>query len=183
MPNLRSASDKFEIPLTVIEGGSGTFMGVLVETSQNTASSTVFSQPRRILRVKVPTAARAGMVVRDPHGEILILADNGASDSTEGTLWQSFKLFRATQRVHWERRGRVTDVVTLLETEGVPLDLGMIWAAIEPTNREAIERRLHVNIEESQMVVGAAVLRDDTLDGRPVIRSDLQLGVRVGLIR
>ncbi len=183
MPSLTSVAARFEIPLTVIEGGVGTVNGVLVETSQNTATSTVFTDPRRILRVRQPAALEAGMVVRSPVGEIFIVGNNGASELPEGDLWQSYRLFRATKKVLWQRRGKTVDPVTLLPIEGSLQDIGEVWAAIEPANREAIERRLHVTLEEATFITGAAVARDDVLDGRPVVRSDEQLGVRVGIVR
>lgn len=182
MPSLSSISPRFEVPLTVIEGGSGVFHALIVEVSQNTQTATVFTDPRQLIRVRAPSAARAGMVVRTPAGEVFILANNGVSELSEGTVWESFKLFKATKQVQWRRRTKIVDPVTLLETEGDPQDMGLIWAAIEPMTREAIERRLHVNVEQAQFIVGANVQRDDTLDGRPATRSDEMLGIRIGVL-
>lgn len=182
MVRLASTAERFEIPLTVIEGGSGIFRGVLVETSQNTQTATVFTDPRRLLRVRLPSAIAAGMVVRSPIGEVFIIADNGASELPAEPLWQSYKLFKATGKLLWQRRGKRTDPVTNLEIEDDPEDLGEIWVAMEPLTREAIERRLHVNLEQAQFVAGAPIQRDDVLGGRPVVRSDEELGVRVGVL-
>ena len=123
MPSLAQTGDRFEIPLTVIEGGSGVFHGVLIDTSQNTQTATVFSDPRRLMRVRNPSAVQPGMVIRTPLGEVFIVANNGGSELPEGPVWKSFKLFKATQQVRWKRRGRTTDPVTLLEIEGERIPL------------------------------------------------------------
>lgn len=182
MVKLADSGARFEIPMTVIEGGSGIIHGVLVETSQHTQTATVFTDPRRIIRVRLPTRLRAGMVLRSPAGEVFIVAENGTSELPEGTLWDSFKLYKATGQVAWKRRGETTDPVTLLPVEAEPVDMGTVWVAIEPLTREAIERRLHVNIEQAQFLTGADVQRDDTLDGRPVTRSDNMMGIRIGVL-
>lgn len=180
MVSLKLAAARFEIPFVLVENGAGIFHGVLNEASQDTNRANIFTEPRRTLRVRSNLLVQPGMVVRAPSGEIFIVADNGASDVPEGTLWNSFKLFRATQRVHWVSRGKRTNPVTLLPEDGPPVDRGMIWATIEPVPREAIERRMHVSLEQAQFIAGAPIQRDDTLDGRPVMRSDNILGVRIG---
>lgn len=183
MVSLRNSAARFEIPLTVIEGGSGSFTGVITETGQDSYRSNVFTEPRRVLRVRTPTIIRPGLVVRSPAGDVFIVGDNGNSEVPEGELWNSFKLFKATGQVAWFRRGVRNDPVTLLEVEGPPEDMGLIWATIEASSRETVERKLHLSLEEATFIVGADVQRDDTLDGRPVIRSDELLGIRIGVLR
>lgn len=183
MPSLAAAAERFDIPLTVIEGGSGSFHGVIVETSQTSSDSRVFSMPRRILRVRPPSAVEVGMVVRTPMGEVFIVADNGGSEVPEGALWRSYKLFRASHQARWTGKGTVTDPVTSLQIKDKPIDKGLIWVAVEPAAREAVERHMHVALEEAIFIAGAAVQTNDMLDGRPVVRSETQLGVSIGVIR
>ena len=183
MASLRNSAARFEIPMTIIEGGSGTLHGIVTETGQDSYRSNVFTEPRRVLRVRTPTMLRPGHVVRSPVGEVFIVGDNGNSEVPEGELWNSFKLFKATGQVEWYRRGRRLDPVTRLEVESSPQSMGLIWAAIEANARETVERKLHLSLEEATFIVGADVQRDDTLDGRPVIGSDDLLGIRIGLIR
>jgi hypothetical protein len=60
--------------------------------------------------------------------------------------------------------------------------MGTVWAAMEPLDREAFDRKIRASFEQSRFITGAAVLSDDLLDGRPVTKSDVLLGLRIGVI-
>jgi hypothetical protein len=182
MVSLSKVGRRFEVPLTVIEGGSGTIQGIISETDQQQIPSYIFVQQRHVLRVPAPTALQFGMVVRTPAGQVYILGDNGPSEAAEGTVWQSFRLFEPSGQYRWERRIKVVDPVTRLERDDGLQDMGTVWAAMEPLDREAFDRKIRASFEQSRFITGAAVLSDDLLDGRPVTKSDVLLGLRIGVI-
>lgn len=182
MANLAKVQSRFEVEFKVIEGGSGHLGGVISEAEQSSQPTYIFIQPRHVLRVRLPSALRTGMVLMSPAGDYYVAGENGASENYRGVLWQSYRLFEATRTVKWQRRVKSTDVVTGLERDSYLEDLGDIWAALEPTEREVVDRRAHMSLEQSRFITGANVLEDDLLDGRPVTRADTMLGVRVGML-
>jgi hypothetical protein len=182
MVSLSSVQRRFEIECQVIEGGTGVVHGVLAEAPQAQAPSYVFVAPRMILRVRKPSALRSGMVVRTPEGSVYIVGDNGPSEVSQGTLWESYRLFEATGQYNWQRRTKTVDPVTRLPQEGPLQELGLVWAALEPEDRMAVDLKLRVNIEQSRFIAAKPILPDDILNGQPVIRSDSQLGILIGVI-
>ena len=182
MVSLRSVGARFEIPFTVIEGGRGQVMGILSETDQNAQPSYIFVQPRHVLRATAPTAIKPGMVLQSPSGAPFIVGANGPSETPDGTLWQSFRLFEPTGRYDWVRRTTVLDPISKQPREGVPQNLGKIWVAIEPLDREAFDRTLRTSFEQTRFITGAAVLSDDLIDNRAVTKVDKQLGLSIGVL-
>lgn len=182
MVSLKSVQTRFEVPFEVVEGGSGMFNGVISEAEQSAQPTYIFIQPRHVLRVKAPTALALGVVVRAPSGAEYLVGDNGPSEHPQGVLWESFRLFEVTKPVRWERRVKVTDVVTGLPRDSHLQLLGTPRMCLEPMDREAFDRRLRSSIEQSRFMTGAAVEADDVLDGRPVIRADVMLGVTIGIV-
>jgi hypothetical protein len=170
------------IPMAVIEGGRGTIYGTLTETDQTQIPAYTFVNPRRIMRTNPASALRAGMVLRSPSGEVFIVGENGPSDAPGGMLWQSWRLFEATAQVTWQRRTSIIDAVTQLPREGQLQDMGMIWALIEPTDRETPDLTMRVSHEQDRLLCGAAIQHDDLVNGKKVIRADLVLGVRLGTL-
>jgi len=182
MVSLASVSRRFEIPFDVIEGGRGRVMATLSETDQNSQPSYVFVQPRHVLRTPFPTALRAGMVVRSPGGSPFIVGANGPSENREGTLWDSFRLFEPTGRYLLSRRTRVMDPIARQYKEGPVQPVGLIWAAMEPLDREQADREMRVNFEQSRFITGSAVVAGDLIDNRAVVKVDRQLGLAIGVV-
>lgn len=182
MTKLAQLHRRFAIPLKVIEGGRGTIHGVLTETDQTQIPAYTFVNPRRILRTDPKTAIRAGMAVQSPSGEVFIVGDNGPSDAPGGTLWQSWRLFEATQQVTWTRRSFIIDPVTEMKREGQPQDLGKIWCLIEPLDRETPDLAMRASHEQDRVLCGADIQNDDIVNGKKVIRADRVLGVRLGTL-
>ena len=180
MVSLVSTQKRFEIPLQVIEGGSGTFRGVLSEAEQNSQPSFVFANPRKVLRVPDRSLIRTGMVIQTPHGEKLLVGENGPSESSRGTLWLSFRMFLVTRQVKWERRTFTTDPVTQRPRDSGTALIGTPWTVVEPLDREANDSKLRHSFEQVRFVTGAQILADDLIDGHPVTKADDQLGLRVG---
>ncbi len=183
MVSLASVTDRFLTSLKVIVGGSGTLRGIISETDQTQVPSYIFVSPRHVLRTRHPSPVRLGMVIRTLAGETYIVGDNGPSEHAQGILWDSYRLFRATHLVTWRRRTKVTDPVTKQKTDGPIENLGQIWVGIEPTDREENERRMNTSFERARFITGAEVQSDDLLDEYEVIRSDVQLGLRIGFLQ
>src|SRR3546814_2745455 len=47
------------------------------------------------------------------------------------------------------------------KVDGDPLDLGKIWIAIEPTDREENERRMNTSFERARFITASDVRADD----------------------
>lgn len=182
MVSLGSVSRRFEVPFTVIEGGQGMVMGTLSETDQNSQPSYVFVQPRHVLRTPHPTALKAGMVIRSPGGSPFIVGANGPSEQVEGTIWDSFRLFEPTGRYTLSRRTRILDPIAKQYKEGPVAPIGMIWAALEPLDREQADREMRINFEQSRFITGSAVASGDLIDNRAITKVDRQLGLAIGVI-
>lgn len=182
MVSLASVSDRFEITLKIVEGGSGFVRGVLAEAEQNSQPSYVFSPPRLTLRVKVKGLLTPGVALQSPDGVVYLVGYNGPSENHSGHLWDSFRLFKATGQVSWSRRQVVEDLVTGLPRDAGVVEIGTVWAVIEQIDRESFDRKIQTSIEQARYITAAKVLADDLLNGRQVTRADEQLGLMVGTI-
>jgi hypothetical protein len=182
MASLKKVGRRFEVPLTVIEGGSGTIFGVVSETDQKQIPVYAFVNSRHVLRTKVNSPVKLGMVVQTASGTKFIVGENGPSEQAEGTLWMSWRLFEATQQVTWQRRKKVIDVVTELERDDGLEDLGSFWAAVEPLDREVSDFRMSASFEQSRIITGRPIKHDDLVDGRKVTRADPALGIIIGVL-
>lgn len=181
MVSLSTVQKRFEIPLGVIEGGSGTFHGVLSEAEQNSQPTYVFARPRLVLRVNPTSQIRTGMVVETPSGEKLLVGENGPSESWRGTLWRSYRMFAVTRQVSWTRRVFSEDPITQLKRDIGEQEMGTPWLAVEPMDRETADPKLKRTFETTRFISGADIQADDLIDGHQVTKCDLQLGLRVGV--
>ena len=184
MVSLSSVTRRFQVPFTVIEGGSGTIYGVVSEAEQNSQPAYLFSVPRLVLRTVANGLMKPGMVIESPEGHKYIAGFNGPSEHISGTLWDSFRMFTATDQVDWYRRGKVLDNVTQLEHDSgaEKVQDTPIWVAIEQISREQLDRKIHGSFETATFISAAPVLADDILGDRKVTRSDLQLGLKIGTL-
>lgn len=183
MTGLKSAGKRFEIPFTVVEGGSGIVTGILSETDQASQPSYVFVQPRHVFRASWPSAVEPGMVLQSRLGTTFIVGDNGPSETWRGTLWESYRLFEPTGRYVWRRRVKAMDPITRTLTDnGEPEELGLIYAAMEPLDRLQTDRDMRQNFEQIRFITGANVQPDDILDNRAVTKVDKQLGLAIGVL-
>lgn len=182
MVSLATVQKRFEIVLTLVEGGAGQFRGVVSEAPQSGQPNYVMTDPRKLLRVKDGVPIVPGQVVQTPGGEKLLVGENGASDSHEGILWRSFRLFLVTKQMVWTRRGRTVDPLTKLERDTAPVELGRPWVVFEPLDREINDSKLRRTFEQARFLVGANIQADDLLDDRVVSKVDSQLGLRIGVL-
>lgn len=183
MLSLENADERFKIKFEVIENGLGTFGGVIDEINQVPGSTAVFSAPRRILRVDKLLPINTRMVVRTQGGTVCLVGLHGDSESFQGTVFRSFRLFQATNKYSWERRVSEIDTVTQLpKTEGMrPMDPPMIWGSYEPTP-ELFDREHRVPIETARFITNHPVQRQDRIDGKDVARVDYQLGLYIATL-
>lgn len=183
MDMLSKVGRRFYHKFEVIENGRGWVTGLLSDTEQESQPTYVFIQPRHVFRTPMPTALKAGMVIRSKSGEVYIVGENGPSEHRYGTIWQSFRLFEATARVSWARRGKVTDPITTLERDKqIPDPLGMIWVAYEPFDREAVDREMRFSFEQHRVIAGVPLQAEDLIDNRPITKVDKQLGVYIAVV-
>jgi hypothetical protein len=182
MASLSKVGRRNEIAFTVVEGGRGVVHGEMSEADQKQIPVYAFVNPRHVLRTRGPTALREGMVLRTPSGAHMIVGQNGPSEQAQGTLWQSWRLFEATQQVHWQRRKKITDIVTGLPRDDGLEDMGMIWAALEPLDREVGDFRMSASFEQARIITGRPLKHDDLVDDRKVTRAERSLGVIIGVL-
>lgn len=182
MVKLARLHSRFAVPMTIVEGGRGIVHGQLAETDQSQIPAYTFVNPRRILRTDFKVALRTGMVLKSPSNEVYIVGENGASDTPQGTLWQSWRLFEASGQYSWTRRTSIIDPITQLPREGVQQNMGKIWVALEPLDREAPDRRLRVSMEQDRILCGADIRTDDIVNGKKVVRADQVLGLKLGIL-
>lgn len=182
MASLKKIGRRFEVPFTIVEGGSGVVHGVMSEADQKQIPVYAFVNPRRVLRTPFKSAVRTGMVLRTPAGAHFIVGTNGPSDQPEGTIWQSWRLFEATEQVVWQRRKKQTDITTLLERDDGLEPLGTIWAALEPLDREVGDFKMSASFEQSRIITGRPIVVDDLVNGRKVTRAERALGVIIGVL-
>src|SRR3546814_10157539 len=115
------------------------------------------------------------MVLLTQNGEVFIVGDNGPGEHAQGIRWESFRLFRATGQMSWKRRTTTVDPITRQKVDGDPLDLGKIWIAIEPTDREENERRMNTSFERARFITASDFRADDLIGDYAVIRSYVQI--------
>lgn len=180
---LHKAERRFYRRFEIIDGGSGFFYGLMSETEQQSQPSYVFVAPRHVLRTKSPSSVRPGMVMRTESGRVYIISHNGPSERREGTLWESYRLFEVSGQYKWERRRKVVDPITRLERDDLSTqNLGMIWCAMEPFDREAVDREMRFSFQQQRVITGAPIMAGDIVNGAAVTKVDTQLGVYIGVL-
>jgi hypothetical protein len=183
MLSLASTDEKFKTRFEIIENGQGVFAGIIDEISQTQVPSYVFSPPRRLLRVDKLLPLSTKMILRTQGGTIYLIGQHGDSETAQGTVFRSFRLFQSTKRYHWERRVSRTHPVTgLAMTEDVVnMTPPYIYGSYEPTP-EAFDRETHVSIETARFITNQPIQRQDRIDGKDVVRVDEQLGLFIATL-
>lgn len=176
MPTLRKADDRFRTRFTVIDGGSGSFSGVIDEPGQGQVPAYQFTTPRRLLRVDPAVAIRPAMVIRSEGGTVFMIGTHGDSELADG-VFRSFRLFEATGQFPWRRRLQTLDAVTgFVKDTGELHLLQMVWGAYEPSP-EMFDRQMRTSFETARLITTHPVERDDMIGENKVTRSDRQLGL------
>ena len=183
MLSLDNADERFKTRFEIIENGSGVFSGIIDEISQTQVPSYVFSPPRRLLRVDKLLPINTRMIVRTQGGTVFLIGQHGDSETTQGTVFRSYRMFQATKRYHWQRRVSTVNKLTKLpETDGVQdMTPPYIWGSYEPTP-EQFDRETHVSIETARFITNHPIQRQDRIDGKDVVRVDEQLGLFIATL-
>jgi hypothetical protein len=182
MLSLASIDDKFNIRFEVLENGVGVFSGIIDEIVQNQAPSFIFVPPRRLLRVPAELPVREGMVVRSQGGAIYMIAEHGESESFQGTVFKSFRLFPTHEKFKIERRVKNIDIVTGLEADSEkPVEVANVWGAYEPL-QEQFDRETRVAAETARFITNWPIAREDIVAGKRVFRVDKQLGLYIATL-
>lgn len=176
MTLLSSADARFASQLTVLEGGSGLFKGIITEPSQGEAPAYQFNNPRRILRVRDGVPVKTGMVIQSQDGAIFMVAEHGASSKQGDILFRSFRLFEADRRFSWQTRQSTIDPVTRLPRDIGLSDPVMIYGAYEPAP-ERFDRQVRASFETARFITNRKVGLNDMVDDKKVSRVDEQLGI------
>lgn len=178
MPSLSRVDTRFQTTFSIIEGGSGSFRGVITEPGQGEVPSYQFNLPRRLLRVPESLPLTSGQVVQDSIGTTFMLGEHGASEVRGEVLFRNFRMFQATGQFSWQKRKKKIDLVTRLETDDGLADQPDVWGVYEPSP-EMFDRALRSGFEVGRFITNRAVARDDMVDSRKVSRVDQQLGVYI----
>lgn len=183
MLSLGSVDERFKTRFEIIENGSGIFTGIIDEISQTQVPSYVFSPPRRLLRVEKDLPISTTMILRSEGGTVFLIGMHGDSETSQGTVFRSYRLFQAIDRFHWQRRITDSDAVTgLAKTDGLQdMSPSYIWGSYEPTP-EQFDRETHVSIETARFITNQPLLRQDRVDGKDVVRVDHQLGLYIATL-
>lgn len=181
MITLENVDNRFEIEFSVIQNGSGRFKGVIDEISQTQAPSYVFSQPRRILRVKPGLLISSTMVIRSAGGTNYLIGNHGDSENAEGTIFRSFRLFETHTLYSLQRRLKVTEPITGLREDTELDEIAQIWGTYEPLP-EMFDRETRVAAETARFITNYPIQRQDVIDNKSVFRVDQQLGLYIATL-
>ncbi len=175
MTRLSQTTNRFSKPITIIEGGSGTFNAVMDEPPQGSVASYQFTEPRRLMRLLPNQSVPVPCVIRNKSGDVFIVADLGSSVD----VFRSYRLFDVTGQYTWERRGKQVDPVTNLPKDSkVSQNLGLIWGVMEP-QPEQFDRQIRSSFEINRFVTNKPIQLDDIVNGERVMRVDQLMGVYV----
>ena len=181
MLSLASIDDKFNIRFEILENGSGTFSGIIDEIVQNQAPSFTFVPPRRLLRVPAELPVATGMVIQSQAGAIYMVAEHGESESFEGTVFKSFRLFPTHEKFSVKRTMKIAETVTNLPKSQEPVEIANIWGTYEP-QPEMFDRETRVSEETARFITNFPIEMGDEVAKKKVFRVDKQLGLYIATL-
>lgn len=132
---------------------------------------------RRTLRVPVNSPVVPGTLFYDHDRRIYLCADRNAT-----RIYRIFRLFEMDRELPWVRRGTITDPVTGLEREAPPINMGTVWARLEPAG-ELSGAPLNVPESTFRVITGVELEVDDWLGEHVVTRADRLLGITIAEVR
>lgn len=183
MLSLATSDDKFYTKFEIIENGSGVFSGIIDEISQTQVPAYVFSQPRRLLRIEKNLPVKTNMVLRTQGGTVFLIGENGDSETAQGVVFKSFRLFQAIKKYHWQIKKSIVEPVTGLKGDEKLIDAPVpyIWGSYEPTP-ESFDREVKVAVETARFITNHPIQRQDYIEGKNVVRVDYQLGLYIAVL-
>lgn len=167
---LTKTRQKFDIPFSVIDRGSGSFFGALEDVALSPGSTLEWVAPRRILKVAPDLPLKGGMVIQSPEGMKYMVAWYSPSETSQGVPFRAFKLYQATVVASLRRRSSTVDPRTNLPREGALGDPIEIYASFEPL-QEAFDRELRIPNEKTRLITNEPLFRGDVINGDTVIEA------------
>lgn len=167
---IKATRHKFDIPFTIIDKGSGTFLAAFEDIDLSEGGTLDWVPPRRILKVPVALPVTGGMVITSPLGVEYMVAEHSPSETSQGNPFKAFKLFQVTSHLEMRRRSTTIDLRTGLPREGVLGPVTVIYASREPL-QEAFDRELRIPNEKSRLVTNEPIVAGDIIDGETVIEA------------
>jgi hypothetical protein len=135
-----------------------------------------FSAPRLIFRTRDTSLVKSKDLLISDGGARYLVADYYAAE--EG--WRSWRLYNAEVQLRWARPRKTTDDLTgLPRAAGAPQDMGLIWATTELERRMFSDPALKIPIERRIYITNQPVKENDFLDGKQVVRANLELGLYI----
>ena len=172
---LQHPTDRFSKPITIIEGGSGTFHAVMDEPPQGAVASYQFTEPRRIIRLRPEQSIPVPSIIKNGANDIFLVADLGSSVG----VFKSYRLFDITGQYTWQRRKKKIDPVTRLPLDDTELEtIDVVWGVME-SQPEQFDRQIRSSFEINRFITNKAIQRDDIVDGQRVMRVDRMMGIYV----
>lgn len=167
---------RFEQILT-LENGSRV-RGSIQTAREGVSGLSNFLETRLTLHCRPAEPVVVGAVGLDQHDRRFLIAEH---DRTVDVA--VYKLFPVTSHVQWRRPSTMVDVVTGLPRGGAPVDMGMLWVALELYGRTEVDRSMHVQTERTRLLTGEGVRLNDTIDGLMVRRVYSVYGISVAEIQ
>ena len=167
---MKATRERFDIPFTVIDKGSGTFYGALEDLDLSEGGTLDWVPPRRILKVPVDLGLRGGMVIRTEKNMKYMVAFYSPAETSQGSPFRAFKLYQVTVIAQLQKRGSIIDLRTGLPREGALGAVQEIYASFEPL-QEAFDRELRIPNEKTRLVTNEHLEEGDIVNGETVIEA------------
>ena len=175
MRSFAGVGDRFLTEMRTIEGSA--FRGTIMPASDQQGSPFEFSSTRVILRTRGEVTIDSGSVFTTrPGGPMYIVGQHYAAEAD----YRSWKLFLVEKILPWARSVSIKDDLTGLDKNaGPPIDLGVIYAAVEHDRRLFTDPGLKLKMEKVTLVTNAPVQPKDLIDGELITRVTEDLGLYI----
>lgn len=167
---LAATRERFDIPFTVIDRGSGTFFGALEDIDLSEGGTLDWVPPRRILKVPTDLPLQGGMVIQSPKNMKYMVAFYSPAETSQGSPFRAFKLYQVTVQASLQRRSSTIDIRTGIPREGPLGPAKTIYASFEPL-QEAFDRELRIPNEKTRLVTNEPIQAGDVINGDTVIEA------------
>jgi hypothetical protein len=179
MPHFDRIHPSLAEPLWTEEGHF--FKGAIsqVQNKDVAASKEFLFSRRRMFVGRHTDFVVPGTVVRNGMGRRFLAADDGEG-YYQGVLYRQFRLIEMEKHLDHIRRGDVIDPVTKLKKEGVAVNLGRVWCALEPHTND--EDQIRIEASRFRVVTGTVLLKNDKLGDFIVQDVNERLGIYVAVV-
>jgi hypothetical protein len=181
MASLQSAARRGESLLQTETGLE--FLGTIAAVDEGDVPSYDFTTPRTLLRVQPDCPVAAGIQILDVYGRRFAVANHAMAAQDNVKLYKVFRLYEMTHQVSWKRATTSNDPLTGLPKQSGKPELGPIWCAMEPFQREPIDLKLRLKEQVYRILTTASLALNDEIEGMVVKRLDTVLGVKLAEIQ